>query len=61
MIADLAAARPAHLKRRRDEGSEAEVAWRYKANRFSYNGTRVVSRISLRIASLCSDFFCVET
>jgi hypothetical protein len=28
---------------------------------FYHSGTRVVSRISLRIASLCSDFFCVET
>lgn len=36
-------------------------SWRYNANRFSYSGTRVVSRISPRIASLCSDFFCVDT
>jgi hypothetical protein len=40
------------------------VAPHAKDERFghlSYTGTRVLSRISPRMASACSDFFCVDT
>ena len=32
-----------------------------RVGHLGYTGTRVVSRISPRMASACSDFFCVET